>query len=52
VLRLASDFPVAEVGKHEVLGVGSRKVHTAPELYPGGIEAMRGRWGGTPAALS
>jgi uncharacterized membrane protein YoaK (UPF0700 family) len=28
------------------LACGSRKVHTAPELYPGGIEAMRERWRG------
>jgi hypothetical protein len=25
---------------------GSRKIHSAPELYPGGIEAMRTRWAG------
>jgi hypothetical protein len=25
---------------------GRDSVHTAPELYPGGVEAMRTRWGG------
>jgi hypothetical protein len=24
---------------------GSRKITTRPELYPGGIEAMRAKWG-------
>ena len=28
---------------HEVLKCGSRKINTKPELYPGGVEAMRSR---------
>ena len=46
-LPLPSAHPVPEVGKHmRCSACGLRKLHTAPELYPGGIEAMRARWGG------
>ena len=46
-LPLPGDWPVPEVGlRMRCSTCGSRKVHTAPELYPGGIEAMRGKWGG------
>ena len=48
-LPLPGDYPVPEVGKRmKCSACGSRKVHTAPELYPGGVEAMRTRWGGKP----
>jgi hypothetical protein len=48
---LPGEFPVPEVGKcMKCSACGSRKIHTAPELYPGGIEAMRARWGGKPIA--
>ncbi len=48
-LTLPGDYPVPDVGKRmRCTACGSRKVHTAPELYPGGIEAMRARWGGKP----
>ena len=43
----AWDCPVPEIGKRmKCSACGSRKVHTAPELYLGGIQAMRTRWGG------
>jgi len=42
---LPSETPVTEVGKHmKCSKCGSRKVSTTPELYPGGILAMRERW--------
>jgi (p)ppGpp synthase/HD superfamily hydrolase len=41
---LPGEYPVPEVDKRmKCSACGSRKVHTAPELYPGGIEAMRAR---------
>jgi hypothetical protein len=41
---LPPEFPVPEVGSRMKCSVcGSRKVETKPELYPGGIEAMRKR---------
>ena len=44
-----SDHPVPDVGKRmRCTACGSRKIRTVPELYPGGIEAMRARWGGKP----
>ena len=46
-LPLPRDCPVPEVGRHmRCSACSSRKVHTAPELYPGGIEAMRAKWRG------
>ncbi len=44
-LPLPSDTPVPQVGKRMVCSAcGARKVETKPELYPGGVAAMRGRW--------
>jgi hypothetical protein len=41
---LPADTPVPEVGKKmKCSQCGSRAVETKPELYPGGIEAMRRR---------
>ena len=41
---LPPETPVPEVGKHmKCSRYGSRKVSTAPELYAGGIHAMRAR---------
>ena len=41
------EYPVPDIGKRmRCSACGSRKVYTAPELYPGGIAAMRARWGG------
>ncbi len=53
-LPLPGEHPVPEVGKRmRCSACGSRKVHTAPELYPGGMEAMRTRWGSRqPSARS
>jgi len=35
---------VPEIGKHmKCSACGSRKINTKPELYPGGVEAMRKR---------
>jgi hypothetical protein len=43
-LPLPRDFPVPKVWTRMRCSVcGSRKVNTKPELYPGGIEAMRRR---------
>jgi len=39
---LPAETPIPEVGKHMRCSVcGSRKIDARPELYPGGIEAMR-----------
>jgi hypothetical protein len=47
-LPLPGEYPVPDVGKRmRCTACGSRKIHTAPELYPGGIAAMRARWGRT-----
>ena len=44
-IPLPGDTPVPEAGKHmKCSKCGSRKISTAPELYPGGILAMRERW--------
>ena len=49
ILPLPADYPVPEVGtRMKCSACGSRKINTRPELYPGGIEAMRARWGGKP----
>lgn len=41
---LPGDFPVPDVGKRmKCSACGSRKVTTAPELYPGGVVKMRER---------
>ena len=41
---LPPETPVPEVGKHmKCLACGSRKIDVRPELYPGGIVAMRAR---------
>jgi hypothetical protein len=46
-LPLPGEYPVPEVGKRmRCSACGSRKVHTTPELYPGGIQAMRAKWSG------
>ena len=42
---LPGDTPVPEVGKRmKCSKCGLRKVDTRPEIYPGGIVAMRERW--------
>jgi hypothetical protein len=39
---LPADTPVPEVSKHMKCSVcGSRKINTKPQLYPGGVKAMR-----------
>lgn len=39
---LPPDFPVPEIGgRMKCSACGSRRVVTAPELYPGGIATMR-----------
>jgi hypothetical protein len=41
---LPADTPVPEVGKRmRCSACGSRKIDARPELYPGGIKAMRRR---------
>ena len=41
---LPADTPVPDVGKRmKCSECGSRKISTMPELYPGGIVAMRAR---------
>jgi hypothetical protein len=43
-LGLLLDMPVPEAGKRLVCSAcGERKVTVRPELYPGGVEAMRKR---------
>ena len=43
-IPLPPDVPVPEIGKHmKCSACGSRKIDSRPELYPGGIEAQRGR---------
>jgi hypothetical protein len=43
-IPLPPEFPVPEAGSRmKCSACGSRKVETKPELYPGGIEAMRNR---------
>ena len=43
-LGLRMDTPVTEAGKRLVCSAcGERKVSVRPELYPGGVEAMRNR---------
>jgi hypothetical protein len=43
-IPLPPEFPVPKVGSRmKCSACGSRKVETKPELYPGGIEAMRQR---------
>ena len=42
---LPAETPVPSVGKHmKCSACGSRKIDARPELYPGGIVAMRERW--------
>jgi len=44
-LPLPGETPVPSVGKRMVCSAcGSCKIDTRPELYPGGIVAMRERW--------
>ena len=46
-IPLPGDHPVPTIGKRmRCSACGSRKVNTKPELYPGGVEAMRHRSGG------
>jgi hypothetical protein len=41
---LPAATPVPDIGKHMKCSTcGSRKIDTKPELYPGGVKAMRGR---------
>jgi hypothetical protein len=41
---LPHKIAVADVGKHmKCSKCGSRKINTKPELYPGGVAAMRAR---------
>ncbi len=43
-IPLPPEFPVPKVGSRmKCSACGSRAVETKPELYPGGIEAMRKR---------
>jgi hypothetical protein len=43
-LPLPADFPVPSVGSRmKCSACASRKIDAKPELYPGGIEAMRSR---------
>lgn len=43
-LPLPASFPVPSVGARMwCSGCGSKKIDTKPELYPGGVEAMRRR---------
>ena len=43
-IPLPPESPVPEVGSRmKCSACGSREVETKPELYPGGIEAMRNR---------
>ena len=43
-LPLPGDIPVPDAGKHmKCSKCGSRKIDARPELYPGGILAMRAR---------
>jgi hypothetical protein len=52
-IPLPQDYPVPDVGKRmKCSSCGSRKIDTRPELYPGGIFAMRERWGGKPGCGS
>ena len=47
-LGLPLDTPVPEAGRRLVCSTcGERKVTVKPELYPGGVEAMRQRHRGT-----
>jgi hypothetical protein len=44
-LPLPREYPVPKVAtRMKCSACGSRKINTKPELYPGGIEAMRKRW--------
>ena len=44
-LPLPGETPVPSVGKcMKCSACGSRKIDARPELYPGGIVAMRERW--------
>jgi DNA-directed RNA polymerase subunit RPC12/RpoP len=46
-IPLPRDYPVPDAGKRmKCTYCGSKKIDTRPELYPGGIVAMRERWGG------
>jgi len=48
-IPLPQDYPVPDVGKRMKCSTcGSKKIETRPELYPGGIFAMRERWRGMP----
>jgi len=43
-IPLPPDVPVPAIGKRiKYSACGSRKIDSRPELYPGGIEAQRGR---------
>ena len=43
-IPLPAETPVPEVGKHvKCSACGSRKIDARPELYPGGVAAMRQR---------
>ena len=47
-LPLPPDTPVPEIKKHmRCSRCGSKKVDVRPELYPGGITAMREKWAST-----
>jgi hypothetical protein len=42
---LPGETPVPEVGKRMTCSAcGSRKIDARPELYPGGVTALRQRW--------
>ena len=42
MVPLPAETPVPEVSKDmKCAKCGSRKINTKPELYPGGVEAMR-----------
>ena len=43
-LPLSWNTPVPLIGTHmKCSACGSHKINTKPELYPGGVEAMRGK---------
>ena len=43
-MQLPRERTLAAVGKIRNDCIGSRKIDARPELYPGGIVAMRERW--------
>ncbi len=48
ILPLPGDHPVPEVANRMKCSACRSQITTRAELYPGGIETMRTRWGGKP----